>query len=559
MEPQNWWFVNVSSFPRGYFQVPCLFSGVYLFKWWMFHCRIQSICAQRKTFQGLQFAHPEFTVCTMARREPDAQAFIRTALNGTFYTSDKLKHQGRCNGDCKFCGSPDSATHRNWECEHFATCRSHLSAEQIECIINLPMCTVNHGWVPEPPALEKFQALCINQEDKSQAFTFPPELPSHLWLFTDGACRAPTSRIARLASWGVVVGNLETMQLWPVASGGVPGVCQTILRAELTAAISACLFAIQCNRQCSLCLDNDLVYRRVRRYHGKSAGLSRIKGTLICGKHCIWQWDVWATTWMWSSRYAAINRATKLLMTWNSGVFRAMQQQIQLQGLHWSIILSSFNSGNVCKHRLRPYKFCGRWYIQQLSRLDDKRFWVALGKTNLTRFMNREWRRQMYTRLLRWILKCHQHCDGSLKGSRNLSAGGIVWWTQHRTFNWCRGFNWPFSSNENWMSTFITAAVPNDGTWLQEKANTIWWNGRTVFHELSKVCIPSNKVLTKFYTFDQRRVQFLSGRNVWRLESCLTFCSSQTNCSWKVRTFIDQCEHCALSISLVILEAKGLR
>lgn len=231
--------------------------------------RIQSICAQRKTFQGLQFAHPEFTVCTMARREPDAQAFIRTALNGTFYTSDKLKHQGRCNGDCKFCGSPDSATHRNWECEHFATCRSHLSAEQIECIINLPMCTVNHGWVPEPPALEKFQALCINQEDKSQAFTFPPELPSHLWLFTDGACRAPASRIARLASWGVVVGNLETMQLWPVASGGVPGVCQTILRAELTAAISACLFAIQCNRQCSLCLDNDLVYRRVRRYQRK--------------------------------------------------------------------------------------------------------------------------------------------------------------------------------------------------------------------------------------------------------------------------------------------------
>lgn len=30
--------------------------------------RTQSICAQRKTFQGLQFAHPEFTVCTMARR-----------------------------------------------------------------------------------------------------------------------------------------------------------------------------------------------------------------------------------------------------------------------------------------------------------------------------------------------------------------------------------------------------------------------------------------------------------------------------------------------------------
>ena len=30
MEPKNWWFVDVSPFPRRFFQVPCLFSGVYL-------------------------------------------------------------------------------------------------------------------------------------------------------------------------------------------------------------------------------------------------------------------------------------------------------------------------------------------------------------------------------------------------------------------------------------------------------------------------------------------------------------------------------------------------
>ena len=29
IEPTNWWCVDVSPFPRGYFQVPCLFSGVY--------------------------------------------------------------------------------------------------------------------------------------------------------------------------------------------------------------------------------------------------------------------------------------------------------------------------------------------------------------------------------------------------------------------------------------------------------------------------------------------------------------------------------------------------
>ncbi len=29
MEPNNWWFVDVSPLPRGYFQVPCLLLGVY--------------------------------------------------------------------------------------------------------------------------------------------------------------------------------------------------------------------------------------------------------------------------------------------------------------------------------------------------------------------------------------------------------------------------------------------------------------------------------------------------------------------------------------------------
>ena len=231
--------------------------------------RVQGLCSQRKTMQGLSHIHPELTIATLARREPDAQALVRTCLNGTFYTNDKLKHQGRTNDECQYCQMPDSPEHRNWLCKHFNDCRGHLSADQLACICQLPLCVKHHGWIPEPTALPKFQELCINQKDQSLNFVYPPKLPSHLWLFTDGACRAPTSRLARLASWGFVVGDLDRWQTWPVASGGVPGVCQTILRAELTAVISACHFAIQCGRQCSICLDNDLVYRRVQRYRRK--------------------------------------------------------------------------------------------------------------------------------------------------------------------------------------------------------------------------------------------------------------------------------------------------
>ncbi len=38
MEPKNWWFVNVSPFPRGYFQVPavCFRGCIYLWRFWVF-------------------------------------------------------------------------------------------------------------------------------------------------------------------------------------------------------------------------------------------------------------------------------------------------------------------------------------------------------------------------------------------------------------------------------------------------------------------------------------------------------------------------------------------
>ena len=50
-----------------------------------------------------------------------------------------------------------------------------------------------------------------------------------------------------------------------VSNGFVIGWVQTVLRAELHAAISAVLFAIHTNRPCALWIDNDLVYKRLKR------------------------------------------------------------------------------------------------------------------------------------------------------------------------------------------------------------------------------------------------------------------------------------------------------
>lgn len=266
------WFCDHWHRPLHLLTCPIQELGLRLAQGWQ--QRIQGQCASRKTLQGLQWMSPSLTTPTLKTLEPEKQALLRTCLNGTFFTADRLKHQQKKQGQeendkCQFCGMPDSQTHRHWDCPFFQDCRA-LSEDQIATVRSLPPAVHAHGWMPEPPSLSKFQAACLTIPDEHVDFVWPPSLPTQLECFTDGACLAPTSPNGRFAAWGVVIGDPVTLQFHPISNGLVPGWMQTSLRGEIWAVLSSCQFALLTGKQIRVWCDNDLVVKRVLRYQRSS-------------------------------------------------------------------------------------------------------------------------------------------------------------------------------------------------------------------------------------------------------------------------------------------------
>eukprot|EP00438_Fugacium_kawagutii_P010543 Skav214540 [mRNA] locus=scaffold410:589070:596873:+ [translate_table: standard] len=229
--------------------------------------KVQRQVSSRITMEGVDAASPLLTLETHASMPPEDQALLARCLNGTYWAADHLKHvdaQAHAqHGDaCRFCGQQDSQTHRHWDCTFFADVRPFTQHELTEAR-KMPLSFTAHGWIPAPPELAVFRRACLGIEDETTHFALPPHLPRQLHIFSDGSCKNPTSRIARLASWAIILADTSSPDHWPVASGLVPGWCQTSLRAEILAAISACQLAILTQRSVVLWTDNDLVHKRV--------------------------------------------------------------------------------------------------------------------------------------------------------------------------------------------------------------------------------------------------------------------------------------------------------
>ena len=199
----------------------------------------------------------------------EEKSILRVCLNGTFFTADRRKHQQPdSDTTCQFCGKPDSQVHRQWLCEHFIAQRT-VTMDQAKSIAEMKPCIAAHGWMPEPPSLNPYRKMLQSLASESSLFVSPPELPAQVFAFTDGSCRAPTCSLSKLASWGVVIAETNLQNFWPLAGGVVPGHVQTALRGEITAAISACEYALQVGRELHLWTDNDLVYRRILKFQQK--------------------------------------------------------------------------------------------------------------------------------------------------------------------------------------------------------------------------------------------------------------------------------------------------
>ena len=232
--------------------------------------RVQSIASQRKTMKGFTQMSPFLTMSHIDKWPPDEQAILKCSLNGSFFTADHMaKQQSGGDGMCKMCGQPDSQLHQHWICPALEQCRSHLTGTQISEIASMNPVIAVHGWMPEPPSLRLYQEQLQKVPDRVNEFEWPLVCPDTLHIFTDGGCYSPANSLSRLATWGLVLADLETDTFHPLACGLVQGLNQTAVRGEILAIISACEFSWITNRPVHLWVDNSLVFDRIQDFTSK--------------------------------------------------------------------------------------------------------------------------------------------------------------------------------------------------------------------------------------------------------------------------------------------------
>ena len=229
--------------------------------------RILGEVSSRKTFQkAFVDSNPRLTMEGLSS-DPQEASVLRKCLNGTFFTEDRRKHQlGEDATKCPFCNKTDGQKHRHWECEALRTAREGCPVTMLQKNCEQPSSVTDHGCIPNPPSLQKFQKMLLDLPDKTNEF-FDNDIPSFVELFTDGSCIDSTDPMVRLAGWGVAVGtpHVPNQEYAPVAAGMVTGLVQTISRAELTATYAAIKFGLQKCKPFRIWSDSSYVIKQIHR------------------------------------------------------------------------------------------------------------------------------------------------------------------------------------------------------------------------------------------------------------------------------------------------------
>eukprot|EP00438_Fugacium_kawagutii_P017758 Skav224503 [mRNA] locus=scaffold1478:227093:229585:- [translate_table: standard] len=228
--------------------------------------RAQGLVIHRKTMKDITLTSPYLTTKAWPSDTGD-QGLLRTALNGTFFAQERQHHvaEQTQTTTCVFCGEEDSQYHRHWTCRVSEPARKQCPQHIRDKIPHLPIATTAHGWVPTPAALDTFQAMLHQLPDVSDIHEQVDSDDNILDLFTDGTCLTPQDPLSRLAAWGFVQSiSHSPPRFAPIAHGIVPGLVQTITRAELLAAKSALLYARKTGKPFRLWIDNALVVKHLR-------------------------------------------------------------------------------------------------------------------------------------------------------------------------------------------------------------------------------------------------------------------------------------------------------
>ena len=193
------------------------------------------------------------------------RALFRKILNGAIFTANfQAKWDADTNPECPFCECTDSRFHRWWICDAFQRERVGMSAAVFQSLPALPESLTSFGWSLQACTWVQWKQYLA---DLPTCFdSMPLQARDVLDVFTDGTCHAPQDVELRFAAWACVSVMPGDFTGGVVLGRGIlPGICQTVFRAELYAVKVAMQTACRLKRGLRLWVDCQAVVSGLRR------------------------------------------------------------------------------------------------------------------------------------------------------------------------------------------------------------------------------------------------------------------------------------------------------
>lgn len=222
---------------------------------------LQSVAHQvrhRKTMADLWSIDPELVFFDRNNFTASELGQVMALQSGAFITAHQhSKYDVSKASLCSICGVRDDQRH--WfDCPRFEHLRAALPMNG-DWIDSIPLCTLHHLLPVKTPAQVQMKQYLLALEDTTMKFcSSPGQGPQH--LFSDGSFFLNTPKIASVAAWTVV--NASTGSI--TGYGVVPGLRQSISRAELTAVIAAAYWCRHFQHEVYLWSDSNNIVQGVR-------------------------------------------------------------------------------------------------------------------------------------------------------------------------------------------------------------------------------------------------------------------------------------------------------
>eukprot|EP00438_Fugacium_kawagutii_P028074 Skav223923 [mRNA] locus=scaffold2593:344072:357285:+ [translate_table: standard] len=236
-----------------------------------FHTRFAQTLSGRAGYGSLDSFSKAVTTSHDAAFSPIELEQLMIVRDGSFYTQAfQRKWDSTLTGMCESCGVPDTKLHRFTACSRYDDLRRKY-LELFEEWDTFPECFQHQGLVPGNPwELLVWEAL-IALPNTVDDFMFAPS--GTTWhVFTDGTTSDPQDESESLAAYAVHVEGKGS-----VACGWLPGLNQTILRAEVTAVLSATLWASHLEGALHLWCDNQQVVDQYRAIQQGTADINEFE------------------------------------------------------------------------------------------------------------------------------------------------------------------------------------------------------------------------------------------------------------------------------------------